>query len=262
MERTRKDGRPCMGGRCSLGGNRQKVTIYLILGGFYMPPKTTLWEADPHTLAKIRIVEEYLKAWLPILSTWNGRIVYIDGFSGPGEYLGGEKGSPIIALETAINHNYRLLKDKELCFLFFEKEKDRFEYLKNKINSYTLPASIKVQCIHDHFEETFNNVLGDIESSGIALAPAFLFLDPFGIKGVSFATLQRYMLNPRCEIFINFMFESINRFASRPEFTEHMDKLFGTALWRECLEKSTPELRQNCYINLFDAKMNEIAKFV
>ena len=29
-------------------------------------------------------------------------ILYIDGFAGPGEYEGGEAGSPIIALDTAL----------------------------------------------------------------------------------------------------------------------------------------------------------------
>ena len=39
---------------------------------------------------------------MPILSRGSfPEILYIDGFAGPGEYEGGEPGSPIIALETA-----------------------------------------------------------------------------------------------------------------------------------------------------------------
>jgi len=37
----------------------------------------------------------------PDSRTYKKTIVYVDGFSGPGEYTGGEPGSPIIALETA-----------------------------------------------------------------------------------------------------------------------------------------------------------------
>jgi len=49
-------------------------------------PKETLWELDPHTKAKHEILGRYLAAWFPILGTYHSRIVYVDGFSGPGRY--------------------------------------------------------------------------------------------------------------------------------------------------------------------------------
>ena len=64
-------------------------------------PIETLWEIDPHTRAKHEILQRYLEAWFPILSSYHHRIVYIDGFAGPGRYKGGELGSPIIALGLA-----------------------------------------------------------------------------------------------------------------------------------------------------------------
>ena len=47
------------------------------------------------------ILQGYLEAWYPKLK-FARRLVFIDGFAGPGEYLGGEKGSPLIALDAAI----------------------------------------------------------------------------------------------------------------------------------------------------------------
>src|SRR5262245_51017356 len=67
-------------------------------------PKKTLWPLDPHTRCKHLVLKSYLDAWLPILGTWNGRILFIDGFAGPGEYEGGEPGSPMIALNALKNH--------------------------------------------------------------------------------------------------------------------------------------------------------------
>ena len=67
-------------------------------------PTDTIWPIEPHTSAKHQILRKYLDAWLPILGTYNKRIIYIDGFAGPGEYVGGEPGSPIIALEAARSH--------------------------------------------------------------------------------------------------------------------------------------------------------------
>src|SRR5437868_3544213 len=63
-------------------------------------PDETLWPLEPHTLGKHLVLRAYLDAWLPIMARWNGRILFIDGFAGPGEYSTGEDGSPIIALKA------------------------------------------------------------------------------------------------------------------------------------------------------------------
>ena len=64
--------------------------------------KDTIWPIEPHTSAKHQILRKYLDAWLPILGTYNKRVVYVDGFAGPGQYTGGEPGSPIVALQAAL----------------------------------------------------------------------------------------------------------------------------------------------------------------
>ena len=68
---------------------------------YVSPPSDTLWSIEPHTAAKHKILCKYLDAWLPILQSFNGRIIYLDGFAGPGRYIGGEPGSPLVALECA-----------------------------------------------------------------------------------------------------------------------------------------------------------------
>ena len=78
----------------------------------------TLWHLERHTKAKHEILRRYLQAWFPIMGRWNGRILYIDGFAGPGEYLEGEPGSPVIAINTAIEHGLKL--NTELVFRFIE----------------------------------------------------------------------------------------------------------------------------------------------
>jgi hypothetical protein len=42
----------------------------------------------------------------PALSSWNKRLIFTDGFYGPGEYETGEEGSPLIALRTLLEHSY------------------------------------------------------------------------------------------------------------------------------------------------------------
>ena len=58
-----------------------------------MPPRTTTWSLEPHTKGKHLVLQHYMGAWLPILTSWNGRVLFIDAFAGPGEYTGGEAGS-------------------------------------------------------------------------------------------------------------------------------------------------------------------------
>jgi three-Cys-motif partner protein len=117
----------------------------------------TVWDADPHTLAKHGILRRYLDAWLPILTrqaallrrqfgNLNSReILYIDGFAGPGKYTGGEKGSPVIALEAAIQHNAEF--PIPVRMLFIELEKARFEHLQSVLAPH-LESARKSSNIH------------------------------------------------------------------------------------------------------------------
>ena len=70
-----------------------------------MPPKKfpTIWNAPPHTIAKIKILRAYLVAWFQILgrSRRGQELLYVDGFAGPGEYVNYPTGSPLAALSAA-----------------------------------------------------------------------------------------------------------------------------------------------------------------
>ena len=95
-------------------------------------PRRTRWQLEPHTRAKHEILRRYLQAWMVILSQGRFReILYIDGFAGPGEYIGGEVGSPIIALDTALAYKPPL--QANVHFLFVDKEPDRADHLKQQI---------------------------------------------------------------------------------------------------------------------------------
>src|SRR5882757_6796352 len=101
-------------------------------------PRQTVWELEPHTRAKHELLKRYLQAWMIILSQGKfPEILYIDGFAGPGEYAGGETGSPIIALDTALG--YRPPLQAQVHFLFVEKDADRAAHLQNQIALRTIP---------------------------------------------------------------------------------------------------------------------------
>jgi three-Cys-motif partner protein len=190
-------------------------------------PKETLWELEPHTKAKHDILRRYLGAWFPILGTYHRRIVYIDGFSGPGRYTNGEEGSPLIALDVAQNH--RKASGGEIVFMFIEERPDRFEHLRLELEKKTIPSHFKIMLEPGKFHETIGNMLNSLETESGTLAPTFAFIDPFGFSGIPFELIERLLKCKRCEVFITFMVDAINRFLEHPEekVTQHIVDAFG-----------------------------------
>jgi three-Cys-motif partner protein len=222
-------------------------------------PKTTIWDADPHTKAKHAILRRYLNAWLPIMATWNGRIVFIDGFAGPGRYADGSPGSPIIAIKCLLDHpQFKTRPPKSgVTMLFIEKEKDRAENLEREIEDLRakqpFPEWLSIDVVCSTFEGAMDKLLGYIESKQGQLAPAFAFIDPFGFSDAPLSVIARIAKNAKCECLITFMFESVNRFLKHPDpaIQAHFDELFGTAAWREILTLSDRRERRDRIVELY-----------
>ncbi|MFB6367865.1 three-Cys-motif partner protein TcmP, partial [Paenibacillus elgii] len=105
------------------------------------------WEMKAHTRAKHVVLENYLKAWFPIMAFSNERILYIDGFAGPGIYSTGEDGSPIKALKIAneiFQDHFSKLQKKDFVFVFIEQDEDSFESLSYEINRLDLPKEFRI----------------------------------------------------------------------------------------------------------------------
>jgi len=143
-------------------------------------PNSITWPMDPHTAVKHLILRKYLQAWLPILTAWNGRVVVLDGFAGPGEYADGQPGSPLIAIDTFLNHASARVRSKEVVFFFIEQDQGRCDHLKRVLATRRLPATARPQVFCGPFSETLSGVLAQIEEHSLRLAPTFAFIDPFG----------------------------------------------------------------------------------
>jgi three-Cys-motif partner protein len=203
----------------------------------------TVWQIDPHTLSKHTILRRYWEAWLPIMTKFNQRVLYIDGFAGPGKYAGGEDGSPLIALKSARDHHAR--PKSEVAFIFIERDKERFDHLLQTIDQIKppLPQNFRVHCVQGTFDDQMTEVLNRIDQQRAKLAPSLVFIDPFGFSHTPFRTVKRIIQNPRCEILVTFMYEEINRFLAHPDHADTYDQLFGTDVWRAVLEVAEPNDR-------------------
>lgn len=191
-------------------------------------PQETIWPIEPHTQAKHEILSRYLGAWFPILGSWQGRIIYMDGFAGPGEYTGGESGSPIIALDVAANHPMQV--DCEQIFWFVDEDKRRADHLQSLIDQQKYPGNFIIEVVHGQFHEVLTRVLDNLEQAGSNIAPTFAFIDPFGFSGVAMNLVHRLLNQGRTEAFINFPIGAVNRFIEHPDLQiqTHMLNLFGT----------------------------------
>jgi|Deesub1362A_J573_1020465.scaffolds.fasta_scaffold00525_5 three-Cys-motif partner protein len=228
--------------------------------------RSPIWEIDPHTVAKHEILKRYLQAWFPILARWFGRIIYLDGFAGPGIYQDGREGSPLIALRCLLEHKLRnrlLNKKREFVFIFIEKDGKRVKILEKVIKDrfQNLPDNVKVHVINAEFAPTMKEILDDIEIQGAKLAPTFAFLDPFGFAGLPLEIISRMMNYDRCEVLITFMSGFVNRFVNISDEREKIfDELFGTDEWRKVREISDPKERRNFIIELYKKQVRDTCK--
>ena len=191
-------------------------------------PSNTTWELSPHTRAKHEILRRYLGAWFPILGSGHGRIVYIDGFCGPGIYDGGEPGSPVIALESALKHTGRL-GDTDVVFWFLDKEVKRIAQLDAQLTQIDKPQNFKTHVQQGEFEHEFRRLLDDLTSRNAQLAPTFAFIDPFGFKDVPFDLVSRLLTYRSCEALIYFPVDAVNRWLEHDntKVLQHIQDLLG-----------------------------------
>lgn len=221
-------------------------------------PTTTLWPLDPHTAAKHQILRWYLQAWFPILGKYHGRIVYFEGFAGPGQYEGAEPGSPLVALDAALEQRAHLRN--EVVFFLIEANEERADHLRRLIEERKeegLPSGFSFEVRHAEFASEFADMLNELESAKLTLAPTFAFIDPFGFKGLPMGLIHRLLRYPRTEAFINFPVNPVNRFIEHPneEINAQMVELFGTQ--DALIHKGFDDLRQ-----LYQRQLEQAAKYV
>ena len=229
----------------------------------------TRWAITPHTRAKHLILQRYLQSWLPILASHHGRIIYVDGFAGPGRYLGGEPGSPVIALTTLLTHPrfQGSTHGRQVTLLFIEREEDRAQALAEELAQFRasrpIPDWVIVNLANGEFAPTMTRLLDDLDRAGRRLAPTFCFIDPFGPAGVPLSLIERIAKNPRCECLINFAFDAVWRFKEHPnmQVLEHFDELFGTQEWRCGLALADPEQQRNFIVDLYRQQLQRVTGF-
>jgi three-Cys-motif partner protein len=230
----------------------------------------TVWPAEPHTLAKHAILRRYLDAWFPILARQSaairqlGRaqtreILFIDGFAGPGEYIGGEPGSPVIALKAALEHQHTFPTPARL--LFIEDRTDRFQNLQRVLaphleRSQTSANVHAVEPIHGDCDTELNRLLDEYEKQDLTFGPALAFLDQFGYGSVSMNLIKRVLRYGQCEVFTYLDYKAMNRWITDPTKAPAFTRAYGGQEWQGCI--NLPERqRRTRLLELYKAALQD-----
>lgn len=119
-----------------------------------------LWDQDPHTAAKHRVLRKYLDAWIAAMGqqalkssayrVGPPRLLLVDGFAGPGRYSGGEPGSPVLMLDALLSHTaLPRLAGVQFTFLFIEQDQRRVDHLRGEVATLdALPSNVTVRIEH------------------------------------------------------------------------------------------------------------------
>jgi three-Cys-motif partner protein len=214
-------------------------------------PRTTLWKMPELTGIKHKILRNYLEWWFPMMLNQHESTCIIDGFVGPGEYTGGEIGSPLVAIDTLLRYMTDPQQLQRVAFVFIEEQRKRHDhlYFLLKRRKQEHPA---ISFVDYHIEKgTFAGVtkrwLASVEKHQTIAPPIFAFIDPFGFSDTPMSVITRLMQYPYSEVLITFMYEEINRFLSHPDeqIQHHLTQLFGTTQWK-CIDLTCDREQQLC----------------
>lgn len=224
------------------------------------------WDYPPHTKAKHDILARYLDGWYPILSRWNGRILFLDGFAGRGRYKNGEEGSPLIALRRLVEHqHFPRMSHREFKFMFVEASKDNADSLEFEINQLKIklapwPANVETTVINNKFDVTASGIIEYLREQKKMLAPTFAFVDPFGYSGLPMDLLADLLDYPKTEVFVNFMVGHVQRFITRDGQENAMRGLFGMDV-RDILADMDDANRVEHLRQVYGRQLQQRAKF-
>jgi three-Cys-motif partner protein len=220
-------------------------------------------ESREQSEIKARIVSKYFWAWANVIigaTRAQSRIAYIDLFAGPGRYEDGTLSTPLLVLRKAIDDP--AMHDILVTF-FNDKDSNNAGKLEKAIKK--LPGIGKLK----HQPDVSNEVVSDELTKSLArrrLVPTFLFLDPWGYKGLSAGLINSVLKNWGCDCLFFFNYNRVNMGLNNSAVREHMNVLFGSERaddLRGRLGRLRPYEREGAILASLDDSLREMgAKFV
>lgn len=216
------------------------------------------YEDREHSLVKHTILASYLERCLMIIGQrWN-KIAYIDCFAGPWKSSTDDLSdtSPGIAIrlmaacQTQLRE--KLQRQVQIRSIFVESDTERADLLDAHIQH--VPSNIvRPDIWRTSFEAAIPDILRWLQPDEFA----FVFVDPFGWKGIIEPTvLAPFLKRPHTELLINFMWNFINLATGLTEQDNNLAAVFGDD-WRGALA-SGGEVKQRELMRRYRQKLAEV----
>ncbi|WP_433610359.1 three-Cys-motif partner protein TcmP [Dactylosporangium sp. CA-139114] len=172
----------------------------------------------------------------------DARVVYLDGYAGPGTYSDGTHASPSLVLESAAN----VSQFRKLECIFVERGRKDFERLQGVVKAAQdrgINAEARSGRVQNHLDYVLERARG---------VPLLAFLDPFGL-GIPFDDLVGKIFGPErpqnsqgwiaTEVLLNFSANAVRRIGglltttkagtNREATLNALDLACGGAWWRQ-----------------------------
>jgi three-Cys-motif partner protein len=208
----------------------------------------TVWKAEPHTIAKIDMLESYLYVWFSVLGrAFPGQdLWYVDGFAGPSEYINHPIGSPVAALNAAAKATTQgVWRGGTVRCMFIEDDPARFARLQQKLDAQPRIPHVRFCCFQGTFVEGIERLGNQTPNPFSRREPLFVFIDPFGPSDLPFVTVRELLSGPRCEALINLDSDGVSRIYRAGENAAHranLNALFGDDSWEAELAGSPNQM--------------------
>lgn len=201
----------------------------------------------PWSRIKDQVLGSYMPPYLSKVATLGPQIVLIDAFAGPGEFDDKSEGSPLIICKAAERH----AKGKYLAIFVNRQRK-----LHDKLAQVLKPFSDQKTVIP--ILGTAKELLAEVRRV-LTDQTVFLYLDPFGLKGCEFSTLEPFLERDKrhsTEVVLNLSVPTMHRLAARKatfesgtvpmrlqSFHRRLSQVLGGDYWKDILwnKTTTPE---------------------
>lgn len=220
----------------------------------------TVWPIEPHTTLKHLAYRVYLQCWMAKILTKFEYATIVDAFSGPGVYMAGQPGSPVVAARAFLEHK-NLARFGRLRILCCEEREDRLARLRQEIQKLPDSRALEVVLLTPgSFDERIEEV-GLRSHSPKSAYPVLWILDPFNIKSVSMSHLKKCLAGLRDEVVLTFFVDEMYRFAEKnPNMAPALTRQYGNDSWHRALSKTGELAQKQAFTSLFCSVLEESAE--
>jgi three-Cys-motif partner protein len=187
------------------------------------------------------LYRQYFGKWFPIMvHSFGGDITYAEGFSGPGIYVDGAPGSPVIALNTVVGDRQLRTRARLLRMLFVDEDSRCTALLRERLAAAADPVALEDLPKHGITVDISTGpcvpTLQDMFDRHSAWGrPMLAVLDTWG-GSVPYDLVRRIARNGHSEVLITIEPQYFSRFAS-VDGISYGDSVFGGPTWREVMNQ-------------------------